>query len=414
MTLSFISHSGARAGQPNAHELVGPSARVLLDCGAAGGDGGYVDELQRPSVVWISHAHRDHAGAVLELLSRWPRLVVVATATTAKLLRFALGAGGAREAARVDAACRRIKTLGWRRFEPIPRCDGVRMMALRAGHVSGSAMVVVEINGGSRRRTVLYTGDFCTHDQAVVSGGGIPRKKGGFSVDALISEAMLANDRKANDVVWSDEADRLAEAARKTSGPLLAGVEAIGESLEVTATLIRAGVSVMVDEYLRPVFEACSHQLEQVFSEISFGDRRRLRGCLRADGVVVACGTQYRSSTTAARLADELIDDPSATIAVFNRARSRTPAGRLLASKPGREIRWRGRSICRRTDVVYCRMINHAPRWQLRGFIAGLDADTTFLVHGPTGSRWGLKRALDKDGFGGSVEVVERGERYDW
>lgn len=413
--MEFISHRGAEAGEPNAHEVIGPSARVLLDCGAGGRGPDYVDALTRPDAVWISHAHRDHCGAVLKLLSRWPRLPVMATEATKKLLRFALRTSGDNPAneARIEAVCRRIAVVPWRRFRAVPGADGAQIMALPAGHVPGAAMAVVQFDDPqSGHQRAVYTGDFCTHDQLVVSGAGIPGPDGQFPIDVVISEAMLANDREADEVDWDDEARRLVEAVQNANGAVLAGVASIGESAVVAALLARAGVEVMVDEYLRPALEVSRAQFGDHWKRLSFGDRRRLRGRLRAGAVVVAPGDQYRRNTAAAALADPLVDDPSATLVVLNRARKKTGAGRLVATDSGDSIQWQGRSAVRRARVVYRRLLNHAPRWQLMGFIQGVDAPKTLLVHGPTGSRWGLKRALAKRGYTGAVEVVRSGERY--
>ncbi len=415
MTLTFISRSGAVAGQPNAHELRGASGRLLFDCGAGPRGASYIATMHRPTAVWISHAHHDHCGGLFELLASWPRTTVLATTTTAKLLKFALSKGGAkggRGTSRVEALVRRVVVVPWQRFRAVPKMEGVKIMALPAGHVPGAAMAVVDWDDGGQRRRVLYTGDFCTHDQAVVKGGGIPRIDQGPSMDAVICEAMLANDREADEVVWEEEARRLVQCVHSSRGPVVVGVGAIGESLEVATLLARAGVEGMIDDYLQGVFEVCRHKVESEWRRWKFGDRRRMRGHLRAGGVVVATGDQYRRTTTAGVLADQVVEDRRATIVVLNRAREQTGAGRLLASEMGGQMKWSGRNVNRLATVVHCQLINHAPRWQLEGFIGGVAAGKTLLVHGPTGSRWGLKRALKKKGYAGEVEVVERGERY--
>ncbi len=411
MTVQFISHSGAKAGTPNAHELRGATWRLLFDCGASRRGAAYLEKMERPDAVWISHAHGDHCGGILELLERWPKVRVLATATTAKLLRFALagGRGGASESARVEALIRRIKRVPWRRFVDLPGVTGARIMALPAGHISGAAMAVVEVDdegGDPGRRRILYAGDFCTHDQAVVEGAGIPTMADGQGIDALICEAMLATDTEADRVVWADEAQRLVEVVRQAEGPVLIGVASIGESVEVASVLGRAGLRPMVDDYLKKLFEICGVDEEGLV----FGSRSRMEGRLRADGVVVAPGDQYRRGTAAFQLAGPLVDDPKATLVVLNRARGKTGAGRLLKTDRGDSIKWGARKTKLAARTAYFRLINHAPRWQLQGFIQGVDAATTLLVHGSTGARWALKRSLASDGFEATVEIVEEGE----
>lgn len=410
----FISHTGAEAGQPNIHELRWSSGRIWLDCGAGGGGGPTVGQLEAPDAVWISHAHGDHCGGLLQLVADRPGVELLATETTGRLLKFALAGGGSSSTKRrrAEAIGRQVTTVPTGRFRAVPGVDGARIMALPAGHVPGAAMAVVDIEAGDESTRLLYTGDFCTHDQAVVDGAGIPHFADGPPVDAVVSEAMLANDEEADEVVWAREADGLVQAVDETDGPVVVGVGAIGESTEVAALLAGAGETVMVDDYLRPVFEACRAELDEVWPSLIFGDRSRMKGRLRGRGTVVAVGDQFRSNTTAGRMAGPLIDDETATIAVLNRARSSTGAGRLVAADRGEAIEWAGRRRSLKARVVHRRLVNHAPRWQLAGFIKGVGAPKTLLVHGPTGSRWGLKRALGKRGFDGSVEVVERGEEY--
>lgn len=413
MGLKFISKSGARAGQPNAHLLQWSTGSLLFDCGSGRRSPSYLDEMNPPSAVWISHAHIDHCGGVLDLLTRWPRTPVLATSKTVELLRFALTTIKNVPATRVEAVCRKITIVGRRRFQSVPKVDGATIMALDAGHIPGAAMAVVEVESGEGRRRVLYTGDFCTHDQAVTVGAGIPHRKGGFSIDAIISEAMLANDKDADESIWANEAKALIDDIAGASGPVLVGVSSIGESVEVAALCARADLSVMVDDYLEEVLTVSRHRLGENWSSISFGDRRRMTGRLHADGVVLASGDQYQRSTTAAVLADPLIGDESATLVVLNRARKKTGAGQLIRAQKGDELRWYGRTVTCQARVVYHRLINHATRWQLKGFVRGVAAEKTFLVHGATGSRWGLKRALQKDGYDAAMKVVEAGETYE-
>ena len=415
MELELISYRGAEAGEANAHLVRCDQTSILLDCGSDRQGASYLADLRRPDAVWISHAHLDHCGALLELVARWPRMPLLATAKTAKLLEFSLSGAAstsARGEARVAALARKIKRVPWRRFRSIPGSDGARIMAIPAGHIAGAAMAVVEFGDGDEGRRVLYTGDFCTHDQAIVMGAGVPRMGGGFSIDAVISEAMLANDEEADAVDWDDEARALSDAVQEAPGAVLIGVASLGESVEVAAILADSGQSVMVDEYLRDVFKVCRADFGRRWEAITFGDRRRMAGRLRAKNVVIAPGDQFRRTTAAGVLSEPLVGDQSATLVVLNRARKNTAAGRLVAAGRGDEIRWRGRQVRCQAKVIYRRLVNHAPRWQLKGFIGGVDAPKTFLVHGPTGSRWALKRALAKDGHSGEVEVVESNEVF--
>lgn len=411
MMPSFISHSGATGQQPNAHELRLGDRRVLLDCGAVRQQTDYLDGVERPDAVWISHAHLDHCGALVDLVARWPRVELLATKTTRRLLRSALKAGTDAGKRRVDGVVRRVTAVPYRSFHTLVHLDGARLMALPAGHVPGAAMAVVEWTQEGEKRRLLYTGDFCTHDQAVVSGAGVPHRPGGFSIDAVVSEAVLANDEQADQLVYSDEADALAEEIAAVDGPVVVGASAIADSVEVATLLSRSGVPVVVDDCFEPVFEACFDESDAASDAVSLIPRKRLAGRLEAGAVVITSGERFRSDTPAARLAELVIEDDDGAVAVVGRARSRTPAGKLVDTDGGGAIDWRGRTVELRCRVIRRRLIDHAPRWQLMGFLDAIGAEV-FLVHADDGARWGLKRAMDNEGFDPEITVVEPQEVY--
>ncbi len=259
------------------------------------------------------------------------------------------------------------------------------------------ALVEIDVADRSEPIRVLYTGDFCTHELVTLSGAGLPVLDG--RIDALVIETVLAADAKADEVEYESEVARLREVVAAQPGPVLVGVTSVGESTEVAAVLEGVGKVVLVDEFLRPLFEAVGRDGE-------FGDRRRMREHLATGGVVIAPGDQLRAHSSGGRLLGEIEEDDTARVVVLNRAREKTPAGRLVRRGVGRGEGGQagGASVSRHL------LINHAPRWQLMAMIQGLAPRRTFLVHGTTGARWALKRALEGGGYRGDVVVVEEGE----
>ncbi len=400
----FISYRGAKAGQPNAHGLVIGEKRLLLDCGA----GLKPEDVERPDWIWVSHAHGDHCRGMLALLKRWPDVSVLATEETRRLLPLALSKGR-QPSSQVEAICRRVEPLPWGQYRRLSDDGGLQVMVLRAGHCPGAAMLMVEKTEGQRcQGRVLYTGDFCTHNQQVVEGAGAPVVSDGRGVDMLIMESMLATDEEADGLYWEREARRLVEMVEGANGPVLMGAMAIGEAQEVAALIAdTSSRRVLVDSYMEPHFEALG-----LDGRYRFGDRRQMRGRLRGGGVVICSGARFQSGTTSAYLARELVTDERATIAVLNRCRKGTGAGRLLTTERGELIQWEGRQVELKAEVQRYRLINHAPRWQLLGMIDGVGATTTHLVHGSTGARWALKRACEAQEVSGEVVVTDRGETY--
>ena len=147
--------------------------RLLLDYGMAPGNPpqypvGDVD----PEAVVVSHGHLDHAGAVPALLSGDRRPPVHWTPPTRELaLTLAEDTlklhGGTPQCPFTDTHVRRLtqvsETHGYR--EPF-EAAGYEVTFFDAGHVPGSAHVLVD-DGETR---LLYTADFHTDDQRLVSG----------------------------------------------------------------------------------------------------------------------------------------------------------------------------------------------------------------------------------------------------
>jgi len=129
-------------------------------------------ETPEPDAVVVSHGHLDHAGAVPALLSGHARPPVHWTPPTRELaLTLARDTlklhGGTMQCPFTENDVRRLtqvsETHGYRdTFE----AAGHEVTLFDAGHIPGSAHVLVD-DGDTR---LLYTGDFHTDDQRLVSG----------------------------------------------------------------------------------------------------------------------------------------------------------------------------------------------------------------------------------------------------
>ncbi len=100
--------------------------------------------------------------------------------------------------AEVDAILDRVQTPEY--GEPIPLAPGVRAGFLDAGHIPGSASVVVEVALGGNRRRVLFSGDLGSDLSAVTAG---PRPAP--NADVVFVEATYGATRRSPDVVHQRE-----------------------------------------------------------------------------------------------------------------------------------------------------------------------------------------------------------------
>ncbi|WP_121823667.1 MBL fold metallo-hydrolase [Halostella salina] len=147
--------------------------RLLLDFGMLADDPPrFPVETPEPDAVVVSHGHLDHVGALPALLSGDARPTVHWTPPTRELaLTLARDTlklhGGTLACPFTETDVKRLtqvsETHGYREsFE----AAGHDVTLFDAGHIPGSAHVLVD-DGDTR---LLYTGDFHTHDQRLVSG----------------------------------------------------------------------------------------------------------------------------------------------------------------------------------------------------------------------------------------------------
>jgi metallo-beta-lactamase family protein len=164
--------------------------RILVDCGLFQGGRELDEENSEPfgfdpadlDVVLLTHAHLDHCGRLPLLVKQGFRGEVVTTAASRELARLVL----------IDAAHLHEEEARYRRHkgspssrasgeplytlldafhsldyfgrvaryrQPLDLLPGVRVTFLDAGHILGSAGLLLELEENGRRRRVLFSGD---------------------------------------------------------------------------------------------------------------------------------------------------------------------------------------------------------------------------------------------------------------
>ncbi len=215
----------------------GNGASVLLDYGVA------FDESDIPifplsvkpsklKAIAVTHAHLDHVGAtpLLFVSVRRPVLMTELTMEFSKLLIEDMmklaGYYLPFEHPELEAMLANTKTVS---LGSEVQLDGIRMEFINAGHIPGSAMVKLEIDG----KTVLYTGDVNTIDTRLVKGADLS----GVEANVLIIESTYGNtdhpDRK-------EVEDRFVEAIKSViedGGIALVPAFALGRSQEILSLL---------------------------------------------------------------------------------------------------------------------------------------------------------------------------------
>ncbi|MFW5968540.1 MAG: MBL fold metallo-hydrolase RNA specificity domain-containing protein, partial [Persicimonas sp.] len=311
-----------------------------------------------------------------------------------------------------------LQVVGWRRYFDAgriaahPAADGVRLMVFPAGHIPGAAMILVEVDRGDQRPfRLLYTGDFCAHDQPLVEGALFPKTGESFPIDVLVMEGVLATNEEADRADYGAELRRCVREVRDHNGATLIGVSTLGEAAPVLKALADAGSRPVVHRALEPVLQAVWPGWSD--ASMSVVDEAEARRAFEAKRIVVAPGDQFEENSPAGRLVASAAARPDGLIVVLNRAHKGTVAGQLCAADRRANVDIGARQIRLEARVERFLLVNHAPRGQLVAAARAVDPDRLVLVHGKRSRLFALGRAIDKAGFGGQIDVPETGERLD-
>ncbi|MBN1670853.1 MAG: MBL fold metallo-hydrolase [Kiritimatiellae bacterium] len=182
-------HGAARTTTGSMHLLDVNGSRILLDCGLYQGKRKEAFERNRhlpfdPGMVdlcLLSHAHIDHSGNLPTLVKRGFAGPVFATPATCDLCEIMLLDSAHLQVKDVEYVNRKRAAQGQRLFEPLyeepdvratlkrmrplpydtPRevADGVRVTYHDAGHILGSALMVLTLRENGAVRRLLFTGD---------------------------------------------------------------------------------------------------------------------------------------------------------------------------------------------------------------------------------------------------------------
>ena len=187
MKITFCGAAGTTTGSQHLIDVNG--SKILLDCGLY--QGRRADTLDRGrnflfdpdsvDAVILSHAHIDHSGNLPNLSKSGFQGNIYSTFATRDLCQIMLS-----DSARIqqqdtkwlnkrlekkgkplveplyseldaEACLRQFVNIGYERS--IPVADGVKLTFIDAGHILGSAQVVLDITEGKKKHRLLFSGD---------------------------------------------------------------------------------------------------------------------------------------------------------------------------------------------------------------------------------------------------------------
>ncbi|RQG89040.1 MBL fold metallo-hydrolase [Natrarchaeobius halalkaliphilus] len=393
--------------------------RLLLDFGMDSGNPpsfpiGDVD----PEAVIVSHGHLDHVGSLPSLLSgdgrppvHWTPptrdLAMVLARDTLKLH------GGTYDCPFTEAELARLtqvsETHGYR--EPF-EAAGYEITFFDAGHVPGSAHVLIEDNGFSSGRPgadggtrLLYTGDFHTGDQQLLAGTTARP-----NADVVICESTYADTARRP---RAEIEAGFAESLRTTiweGGTVVVPAFAIGRTQEVLCLCEEHDLECYVDGMGKRVTELFLRAENRAFlrdpdllrrakGNARFVDGRDgQRKRIAAQNTVVVTTSGMLHGGPAMTYVPEIRSHPVNKIAMTGYQVEGTP-GRDLLETGSAEID--GRVMPVSAQVEQFDFSAHADRTGLRSFLESYRNDTVLVNHGDRCEAFAAE--LRADGFDASA-----------
>ena len=188
-----LSFNGADQGVTGScHMIEAAGLRILIDCGLFQGSKELDEENEEPfgfdpagiDIVLLTHAHLDHCGRLPLLVKRGFAGEIVSTSATAELARIVMVDSAnlqvedarfrAKKAAKhgrtgvsiaplyslidaLNATARFGRTAHY--GQPLTLADGLEVTFVDAGHILGSASVLLTEKSGTGDKTILFSGD---------------------------------------------------------------------------------------------------------------------------------------------------------------------------------------------------------------------------------------------------------------
>lgn len=331
---------GRRVGK-SAILLEGSRNKILLDYGVdiSGTEPEFPLHVRPRDLdfVVITHAHLDHSGAApLLYISAKPKLYTTALTLELsdilisdflKLSKYYIPYEYGQVEEMKDSA-----TIANHGSEVEER--GVTLRFWNAGHIPGSVMVELEIEG----KTVLYTGDFNTVSTCLLTGADLDPFE---NTDIVVMEGTYASfDHPPREKVEQAFVHDVLEVL-ESGGNVLVPAFAVGRAQEILCVLAKYGVKypVYVDGMARKVNSILLENLDALrdpefvekalTSAIHVDSRQDRRRALEKPSIIVSPAAMLKGGASV-HYVRELIEDPHSAIFFVSYIMRETPARKLL------------------------------------------------------------------------------------
>ena len=457
----------ARAVTGSMHIVTINGTRVLLDCGLCQGKRQKSTEINRNlpfdpasvDLMVLSHAHIDHSGNIPNLVKNGYTGPIYSTFATRDLCTTMLRDSGhiqekdaqyvnKKRARKGKAPIEPIYTqqdalnclghfvaLGYGR--PFPIMPGVRLTFLDAGHILGSAIVMLDIESGNGAgpHRLVFSGDLGRPDKPILEDPTIIE-----GCDTLIIESTYGNRTHADVVDTKKELQKVVMETVRRGGKVIVPAFAVGRTQELVYDLhqlIRAGelpeLPVFVDSPLAidatNIFRLHPECYDEEVGEFlhasrardPFGfsrlqytrqvDQSKAINDMKEPAVIISASGMAETGRILHHLKNN-VQDPRNTVLIVGWQAPHT-LGRRIAEKQ-EKIKIFGEPYTLRAQVATINGFSaHADQDELLNWVKAMDKlpDQAFVVHGEPEPAQTLADKLAQMGIAKSI-APERGETH--
>lgn len=440
----FLPLGATEAIGASCHFLFIEETGLVLDAGADPEEDGlaslpYFDALHR-NTGWyvdhaiVTHAHHDHAGALPLLIRAFPHVQVHMTRATRDVVDFTLAASARlqrrklREGSTTEEPLFSEEDLDVQSYLYLTHdlekpfdvtglrgTSKIKGTLFNAGHILGSAGVLLEFEEAGAPRRVFYTSDTNLRPQTIIPGGSYPDAP----IDVLILESTLGADPEAEHTTRKLEEEKFLAALQRIldqGGVALVPVFALGRAQEMLALIDQFKADGDLDEDI-PVYTAGGMRaIADLYDKTRFttprldsdfqvfgveqkrlprtekGKRNALQGpCIH----VLASGMMFER-TLSNWVGQQIIEDENNGVLLVGFAKEDSPADRLRAAAASRNGSTTPPDVILdaatgaqplRAEVQRFRFSGHSHRRDLIHLVGQLQPKQVLLVHGEEEAR---------------------------
>lgn len=466
MQITF--HGAARTVTGSKHLIEVNDTRILLDCGMVQGrraesyeaNLNFAFDPASIDLLILSHAHIDHSGNIPNLVKRGFKGDIICTSATRDLCATMLADSGHIQERDVEFLNKRRKkrgeapidplytqqdaldsldyfmTQGYRRTRSI--APGIQLTFVDAGHMLGSASVILDIADHAAKRDVrlVFSGD--------IGRKGIPIIRDPEFIDradVLIMESTYGGRTHEDFEAAEKRLEKVVADTYKRGGVVIMPAFAVGRTQQIVVTLHQLAekgdiphLPIFVDSPLAvnatTVFrlhpECFDDEIRKFMIEtdtsdpFGFADLTYIHSLQESKrlnfhntpAIIISASGMAEFGRVLHHLKNR-IEDPRHTVLITGWQAENTLGRRLVES--AEKVRIFGEEYHRKAQVeVLNGFSGHADHDELLGWVGAMQKrpERVFLVHGEEASATALQRALIEQ-FGMKVDVPVLDETFE-